>query len=373
MAWRHAAVAAALLAGLSGQSLAADIYLEEELRIPLPTADSHGLEALLVRPKESGRYSLALISHGSPRSPAGRTEMTPWAMLPQAIEFARRGWAAVVVLRRGYGGSGGGWAETYGPCANPDYVAAGSAGAADLNAAISFLGGRPDVDTSRMIAVGVSAGGFATVALTADPPPGLVAAISFAGGRGSVRDGEVCHEEQLIEAFRRFGRRSRVPMLWVYAENDHFFGPKLARKLREGFTGGGATVEFIGAAAIGSAGHKLFSAAGTSEWSGPVDAFLRHQGLAMRTTLLPPPLLPALAAPAILSANGRKAFESYLTSPPHKAFALAPDGHFGWQSGVRTTDAAKTEALQYCRQVAPHCDLMFVDDAPVYKDNPRGN
>jgi len=187
VAWRHAAVAAALLAGLSGQSLAADIYLEEELRIPLPTADSHGLEALLVRPKESGRYSLALISHGSPRSPAGRTEMTPWAMLPQAIEFARRGWAAVVVLRRGYGGSGGGWAETYGPCANPDYVAAGSAGAADLNAAISFLGGRPDVDTSRMIAVGVSAGGFATVALTADPPPGLVAAISFAGGRGSAR------------------------------------------------------------------------------------------------------------------------------------------------------------------------------------------
>jgi hypothetical protein len=65
--------------------------------------------------------------------------------------------------------------------------------------------------------------------------------------------------------------------------------------------------------------------------------------------------------------------QSYLTSPPHKAFALAPDGHFGWQSGVGTTDAAKTEALQYCRQGAPHCDLMFVDDAPVYKDSPRGN
>ena len=53
-------------------------------------------------------------------------------MLPQALEFARRGWAAAIVMRRGYGGSDGGWAETFGPCDNPNYIAAGKAGAADL-------------------------------------------------------------------------------------------------------------------------------------------------------------------------------------------------------------------------------------------------
>ena len=50
--------------------------------------------------------------------------MSPWAMLPQAIEFARRGWAAVVVMRRGYGNSGGDWADGYGYCGNPNYIAA---------------------------------------------------------------------------------------------------------------------------------------------------------------------------------------------------------------------------------------------------------
>jgi hypothetical protein len=101
MTWRLVVVAAALLIGLSGQSPAADTYLKEELRIPLPAAGSHGLEALLVRSNEPERYPLAVLSHGSPRSPNDRPNMTAWSMLPQAIEFARRGWAAVVVMRRG--------------------------------------------------------------------------------------------------------------------------------------------------------------------------------------------------------------------------------------------------------------------------------
>jgi len=222
MTWTCLAVTAALVTGLAGQSPAADLYRREDIRIPLPGTGAHSLEALLVRSNEPGRYPLALITHGSPRSLSDRPNMSPLAMLPQAIEFARRGWAAVVLMRRGYGGSGGGWAEDYGPCAGPRYIAAGAAAAADLEAAIASLGSRPDIDTSRVISAGVSAGGFATVALAADAPPGLAAAINFAGGRGSPHDNEVCREDRLVEAYRFFGKRARIPMLWVYAENDLF-------------------------------------------------------------------------------------------------------------------------------------------------------
>jgi dienelactone hydrolase len=322
---------------------------------------------LLVRPREPGRYPLALIAHGSPRSPADRPNMTPLAMLPQAIEFARRGWAAVVVMRRGYGNSDGGWTEDYGACANPHYAAAGAAAAADLTAAIAALRNRPDIDASRIISVGVSAGGFATVALTADAPPGLVAAISFAGGRGSLHDGEVCRDDQLVEAFRAFGRRSRIPMLWVYADNDHFFGPQLAERLKQAFTAGGGIVEFVAAPAFDNDGHRLFSQAGIAEWTPLVDAFLRRRGLALRASPLPAPPRPPLTAPAVLSANGRGAFESYLMSPPHKAFALSRDGHFGWQSSQRTPAAASAGALDYCRRGTQTCDVRFIDDEAVAK------
>jgi hypothetical protein len=45
----------------------------------LPGTGAHSLEALLVRSSEPGRYPLALITHGSPRSPSDRPNMSPLA------------------------------------------------------------------------------------------------------------------------------------------------------------------------------------------------------------------------------------------------------------------------------------------------------
>jgi dienelactone hydrolase len=290
--------------------------------------------------------------------------MTPLAMLPQALEFARRGWAAAIVMRRGYGNSDGGWAETYGSCSDANYIAAATAGAADLKLALDFISHRQDIDPARMIAVGVSAGGFDTVALTADPPPGLVAAISFAGGRGSPQDDQVCRPDRLVEAFRTFGQRSRVPMLWVYAENDRFFGPALAKQLNAAFTGAGGRAELIIAPAFGSNGHFLFSPAGIPNWSPYVDTFLQQRNLTIRATplALPPP---TISAPKILGANGQKAFANFLIDGPHKAFAISADGTFGYQTGMRTAEAAKAGALKYCQQTGKSCSIAFVDDEAV--------
>jgi dienelactone hydrolase len=359
------ALTVALLFGLAFPCAAAP-FIQQELRVPLPASGSGGLEALLVRPNQPGRYPLALITHGSPRSGDERPSMTPLAMLPQALEFARRGFAAVVLMRRGYGDSGGGWAEGYGSCGDPDYVAAGAASAADLKTAIAFLASRPDVDTSRTIGIGVSAGGFATVALAADAPVGLVAAINFAGGRGSLRDDEVCRPDRLIDAFRVFGAHARVPMLWVYADNDHFFGPALARKFNAAYTDSGGSVDFVAAPAFGSDGHGLFSPAGILAWTGYVDGFLQRHHLATQATMLPLPQA-ALIAPKILSSNGHKAFQDYLMAAPHKAFAISPDGAFGWRTGQRTVAAASAGALSFCLQNAKSCDVMFVDDTAVAK------
>ena len=111
------AVILALIA--AAPAAAADQFYREELRIPFAAAGPRGLEALLVRPSGTRRYPLALISHGAPRDGLERDRMTPDGFYAQAIEFARRGFAALVVMRRGYGNSGGGYAESSGPCASP--------------------------------------------------------------------------------------------------------------------------------------------------------------------------------------------------------------------------------------------------------------
>jgi dienelactone hydrolase len=202
---KHAGQLLLVLALLAPFPAFAQSLVTEDLRIPDAAAGSERLEAVLIKPAGAGRHPLVVLSHGSPRDGDDRAKVTARDMLAQAQEFARRGFVAVSVLRRGYGTSPGGWAEGYGPCNRADYANAGRRGAADIKTAILFLEKRSDVEASHVLAVGVSAGGFATVALTADPPPGLTAAISFAGGRGSSGPDRVCSADDLVEAFKQYG------------------------------------------------------------------------------------------------------------------------------------------------------------------------
>jgi dienelactone hydrolase len=350
----------------AGEVRAQDL-VESELRIPMKYAGKSGLEAVMVRPNDGAAHPLALLNHGAPRDSGERPGMTPWGLVPQAREFARRGWTAVVVMRRGYGDSGGGYSEEGYACSpRADYYDSGRESARDLKAAMEYLATRPEVDASRMISVGISAGGFATVALTADAPKGLVAAISFAGGRGSRKPDEVCNPEVLVHAFSEFGRTSRVPMLWVYAENDHFFGPGIAAQFYSAFTAAGGKAEFVRAAAFGGDGHGLFSMAGTRIWTPMVEGFLAKQNLTLRTSLLALPAAPEIPPPAGISDNGAAEFHNFLTLPAHKAFAMAQSGeHFAYVFGKRTEKEAAKLAEEHCRDHAGKkdpCTVVMVDE-----------
>lgn len=356
--------AATLLLVLAGPS-AAQNYIREELRLPMAAAGPKGLETLFVRPAEPARYPLVIISHGAPRKAEDRPNMTPGGTYLLALEFARRGFAVAVVMRRGYGVSGGSLAESSGPCDNPDYVRSGRTAALDIKAAIAALGKRSDIDAMRVIAVGQSAGGLGTVALAADPPPGLIAAINFAGGRGSRADFDVCTENRLVDAFRTFGKTSRLPMLWVYTANDHFFEPKLAEKFHEAFKAGGGRVQFIRAPAFGKDGHQLFSIGGIPIWTRYVEGFLADNNLTQRATPAPLPPLPDLTPPSQLRARGRESFDRYRLALAPKAFAVSSDGYFAWQSARRSSEDARRGALKNCEDGKRTCTIVFIDDAPA--------
>jgi dienelactone hydrolase len=347
-----------------GRAAAQDL-VEESLRIPMPDAGKKGLEAFMVRPNDSAPHPLALLTHGTPRAAADRFEVSALNLVPQAREFARRGWTTVIVVRRGYGGSGGSYAEDGRACSShPDYYDVGKESAKDLRFSISYLSTIPQVDASRIISVGISAGGYANVALTANPPPGLLAAISFAGGRGSRAPDEVCNPEYLVRAFGDFGKTSRVPMLWVYAENDHFFGPQLAAAFYQAFTRSGGKAEFIRAAAFRRDGHGLFSPGGIPLWTPMVDEFLAAQHLKLRDELLALPAAPDVTPPSALSAQGRQEWRNFLTYPQHRAFAVSDQGHLGFSYGRSSDKDARKLAMEHCEDVVSHGDRCHLVDTP---------
>ena len=141
---RRAALLLLAFAVAAPQAAAAEPFYREDLRIPMEAAGPRGLEAMLLRPSGTRRYPLALISHGAPREGSARAPMSPYGSYRQALEFARRGFAALVFMRRGYGDSGGQYAGNSGPCGQREYLRAAWQSASDLRAAVEAMGSRTD-------------------------------------------------------------------------------------------------------------------------------------------------------------------------------------------------------------------------------------
>jgi dienelactone hydrolase len=347
-------------------------YVEREFLIPWAVAFPNGLDAMLVYADLPGKHPLVVLTHGTSRKPEERAEVTVWQQIPQALWFARRGWVVLVVVRRGYGMSGGD-PDTHhgGRCPQTDYQEAGEYSAEDLRAAIEYARKLPQVDDTRILAAGISTGGFATVALTAKPPAGLVAAINFAGGRGSQADHDVCNADDLVHAYKSFGKHSRVPMLWIYAENDKYFWPELAQKFDAAFHSQGGQDQFVLAPAIGQDGHSLFRH--VSAWSATVDEFLNAQKLTPLAELLPEVKPPDVSPPPGLSEGGLRTFDAYLLLGPHKAFATSAN-YFGFSTAQMTVDEARQKAMENCNRTAQKkeaCVVVSVDNAEVRKTPPQ--
>lgn len=235
----------------------------------------------VMRPPGEARSPLVVINHGSPPESSARPGMPRQRFSGLASWFVSRGFVVAVPLRRGYGETGGRWAEDYGRCEVPDYFGAGLQTAADIRAAIDFMRTQPFVAPDRTIVVGQSAGGWGTIALSSLNPPGVAAMINFAGGRGGhsrLPGGGLgnCAPSALVQAAAKYGATARVPMLWIYTANDSYFEPSLAKRMADAYDGAGGRATYQAVGPNGQDGHNLSTSTdGAAIWGPLVEGFLR--------------------------------------------------------------------------------------------------
>ncbi|MGQ3071364.1 MAG: alpha/beta hydrolase family protein [Ferrovibrionaceae bacterium] len=247
----------------------------------VPLEGGQLMEMTVFRPPGDGPWPLVVINHGSPGSPAERKTMRPVYSQPSEW-FVGQGYAVALPVRRGYGATGGDWAETYGKCRTADFYWAGLETARDINAAVTYMQRQPFVRGDKVVLVGQSAGGWGVIAASAAPVKGVVGVINFAGGRGghlggdtSINANENCAPERLIETAGKYGATASVPTLWVYTENDSYFDPKLSRSVFDAYVKAGGKGDYKLMPAFAKDGHSFFGGKGGVEiWSGPVKAFL---------------------------------------------------------------------------------------------------
>jgi dienelactone hydrolase len=281
------ATTAALLVSRAAEEPTPPAIQEEIWALPVtqPTL------AYVVRPHGSGPFPLVVMNHGVSLNAQERAFFPLVEFRDAAIWFARRGNMVVAPVGPGYGAAAldmpnrglyGVFFSKIGSCDNPNFHDAGLAAALLDKWIIDYMTEQGLAVPNDTVVVGQSAGGWAAIALSSQNLPSVKAIIAFAAGRGGRVGGKPnnnCAPDRLVEATADFGRVARTPMLWIYIENDTYFGPALSQRMLQAYTHSGGNAEYHLLPPFGEDGHFLIdSASSIPLWSPLVSQFLdRHR------------------------------------------------------------------------------------------------
>jgi dienelactone hydrolase len=327
------------------------------------------LQGLIVKRADAvGKLPIMLYTHGVTSSMKQRQEMTPRgakdANLRLVRDYARRGWLGVFVLRRAYGQSDGpdpvGGFKCDSP--TPSLQDGIDAAADDLEATLDYIGRREDADSSRIIALGVSGGGAAVVALSARNNPGLKVVANVSGAFAII--GCANNAERIIAAMRYYGTTAKIPNLWYYAKNDNLTPEQTVVKMREAFLAGGAYAKLVHypklidpSTNVEVDGHQLWGKR-TSTVMLDVDGYLHNRGL---------PTWDYGQAKALAKKNGINTasnfIELYLASPGYKALAQSTSSASSLADtySADTLEHAKERAIAACQKRNPGHTCKIID------------
>lgn len=265
--------------------------VEEQFELPVEVVDAYGkkiaqaIQVTLVRDDAAAApQPLLILNHGRAPEAPKRAELSLVPYLRNARWFVQRGFVVALPVRVGYGASGGEDVEDSGPCNDKRYPPGYAAAAQQTLQLERALQQREFVAKGRSVVIGQSYGGTTAVAVAAMNPPGVVAAINFAGGGGGnpkTQPERPCAPNRLEAMFGKYGATAKVPMLWVYTENDQYFGPTYPKEWFEAFRKAGGDGEFVQFPPHGSDGHPLFTSF-PQVWRPVVVEFLRKQGFEMK-------------------------------------------------------------------------------------------
>ena len=260
-----------------------DALLRESVhRIEVTVTDYFGRSETLpvlvteFRPLDAKPHPLLILNHGRAVDPQKRKARQ--RMIKLAEWFVGRGFVVMVPTRIGYG-----------PGVNlldPEYVNACKAVSLErqnlgllsqISAVHALAATLPEVDARRWLIAGVSVGGYVATTLARYAPPGLTGAINFSGGYGGDPDrkrGQPCGAWAWEKELSRPVGGSAVPVLWLYWQNDYFWGDRQPVAWFKAFVAGGGQGEFMQFQELKDTDGHLGMARDMQHWADPVDRFL---------------------------------------------------------------------------------------------------
>jgi dienelactone hydrolase len=255
---------------------------EEIWALPFPLP----MFGFVVRPAGDGPFPLVIMNHGISLGVQERSMFPAIEYLAAARWFASQGYVVMSPVRYGatalddkdQGLYGSVFAHV-GSCDNPNFRGPGLAIATMNEWVIDYMSKKKFVQPGKVVVVGQSGGGWGSIALASLNPSSVQAIVTFEAGRGGRVDGKPnnnCAPDRLVTATGEFGRTARIPMMWIYTENDSYFGPELSKRMHDAFVAAGGSAEYHLLPPFGSDGHFMIdSPDAVPLWSPLVSQFLQ--------------------------------------------------------------------------------------------------
>ena len=285
-----------LFAALFVANAACARIIEEVVEIPVEATDrkgqtvSHSIKVTVIRDDARARSGFLVFNHGrSPKREANQSRAYSSTYRDNARWFASKGFVVFLPMRVGYGGTGGPDVEESGPCNAKNYPPVYDAAAAQTLKVIEYAKGLPYIDATNGVVAGQSFGGTTAITLAARNVPGVRAVVNFAGGGGGNPETlpeKPCGESRLAELFASYGAIARIPTLWLYSENDLYWGKDKPHGWFDGFIARGGAGRFVQLPPYRSDGHPIYTG-NPSSWRPELETFLH--ACCGETAAAPPP------------------------------------------------------------------------------------
>ncbi len=275
-------IVAALIACIVFAFPASARVIEESIDLPVEVSDPRGrkvqqsIRVVIYRDDERAKSPFLVLNHGRSSDPAKRQGVRATQYQANARYFVTQGFAVFFVIRVGYGATSGPDVENSGPCGAKLYRAVYETGSKQTEAVINHAKSLPYIDPTKGLVMGQSFGGTVAITIAAKDIPGVLATINFAGGGGGrpeTHPGEPCGSDRMSDLFANYGGTARIPTLWLYSENDKYWGASLPRSWLERFTDQGGRGEFVQLPPYKEDGHPIFTG-NPDAWKPAVAKFL---------------------------------------------------------------------------------------------------
>ena len=338
--------------------------------VMIPASADVKLETTIFKPPGNGPFPILIMNHGKALGDPHEQQRDRFLVISR--EFVKRGYAVVIPMRKGFSKSTGQYVE-----AACDMTANGKIQAHDLDAVLRYIAKQPWADGHRIVAAGQSYGGLATLALGTHGFPGLKGLINFAGGLRTYGT-DCAWQTSLVNAFAEFGKRATVPSIWFYGQNDSFFNPELASRMHQAYVADGANAKLLSFGPFKKDAHGMSGSwDGVKIWWPKTEEFLRQIGMPTEQVLAfsdeakfvktDYAALENIDAVPFLQESGRDAYRAFLEKSYPRAFAVAPNGAWGW---VEDGEDPAAQVLANCEKYSGQtCKLYAFNNEVVWSDS----